>query len=150
MTGGSLQVKPTQSTNNSKREPYHKRDSIPREKEKEEHTPEVPKGDHYSPSSNDSFSFKRKKQRRNDSPQWDFRKTRTSTYEGEVNTREKVEEWLLRMSKYFQVHNYSSEMNAHISIYNLNGKETRWWRYLKHTKKDELQEIHWDTFRKIF
>ena len=54
------------------------------------------------------------------------------------------------MSKYFQVHNYSSEMKAHLSIYNLNGKATRWWRYLKHTKKDELREIRWDTFRKFF
>ena len=50
------------------------------------------------------------------------------------------------MSNYFQVHNYSSEMKNRISIYNLNGKETRWWRDLKHIKKDELQEIWWDTF----
>ena len=57
---------------------------------------------------------------------------------------------MLGMSKYFQVHNYSSEMKAHLSIYKLNGKEARWWRYLKHTKKDELREIPWDTFRKLF
>ena len=54
------------------------------------------------------------------------------------------------MSKYFQVHNYSSEMKAHLVIYKLNGKVARWWRDLKHTKKDELWEIHWDTFRKHF
>ena len=41
-------------------------------------------------------------------------------------------------------------MKAQLSIYNLNGKETRWWRDLKHTKKDELREICWDTFRKLF
>ena len=41
-------------------------------------------------------------------------------------------------------------MKAHLSIYNLNGKEARWWRDLKHTKKDELWEIRWDTFRKRF
>ena len=41
-------------------------------------------------------------------------------------------------------------MKACLSIYNLNGKETRWWRDLKHTKKDELREIRWDTFRKLF
>jgi len=33
-------------------------------------------------------------------------------------------------------------MKAHVSIYNLNGKEARLWRDLKHTKKDELEEIH--------
>ena len=54
------------------------------------------------------------------------------------------------MSKYFQVHNYSSEMNARLSIYNFNGKVARWWRDLEHTKKDELKEIRWDTFKKNF
>ena len=63
---------------------------------------------------------------------------------------EKAEEWLLDMSKYFQVHSYSSEMKAWLAIYNLNGKVARWWRDLKHTKKDELWEICWDTFQKNF
>ena len=63
---------------------------------------------------------------------------------------EKAEEWLLGMSKYFQVHNYFSVMQARLSIYNLNGKVERWWWDLKHTKKDELREISWEKFRKIF
>ena len=37
-----------------------------------------------------------------------------------------------------------------MSIYNLNGKAARWWRDLKHTKKDEVKEIRWSNFRKIF
>ena len=41
-------------------------------------------------------------------------------------------------------------MKAHLAIYNLNGKATRWWRDLKHTNKDELREIRWIKFRKIF
>ena len=89
MTGGSPQGKPTQSTNSSKREPYHKWASIPREEGKEERTPEAPKGDHHSPSIEDSLSPHRKKQRSNDSIQGEFRKIRAPTYEGEVNTREK-------------------------------------------------------------
>ena len=76
----------------------------------------------------------------------EFRKIRASNYEGEVNTGEKAEEWLLRMRKYFQVHNYSSEMKACLAIYNLNGKEAGWWRDLKHTKKDDLREIRWGNF----
>ena len=55
------QGKPTQSTNSSKREPYHKQTSIPREGEKEERTPEAPKRDLHSPSSDDSLSPQRKK-----------------------------------------------------------------------------------------
>ena len=41
-------------------------------------------------------------------------------------------------------------MKARLSIYNLNGKATRWWRDLKHTKKYGLREIRWSNFRKIF
>ena len=58
-----------------------------------------------------------------------------------MNTGEKDEEWILVMSKYFRVHNYSSEMKSHLAIYNLNGKASRWWRDLKHAKKDALREI---------
>ena len=54
------------------------------------------------------------------------------------------------MSKYFQVHNYSSVMQARLAIYNLNGKATRWWRDLKHIKKYELREISWEKFQNIF
>ena len=41
-------------------------------------------------------------------------------------------------------------MKSHLAIYNLNGKEARWWRDLNHTKKDELREIQWSKFHKIF
>ena len=122
MTRGIPQVNPNQSTNISKIEPYHKQASSAREEEKQEHTLETPKGDHHSPSSDDSLSPCRKKQRSNDNLQGEFRKIRAPAYEGEVNIGEKDEEWLLGMSKYFQVHNYSSEMKARLSIYNLNGK----------------------------
>ena len=54
------------------------------------------------------------------------------------------------MSKYFQVHNYSSVMQARLAIYNLNGKAARWWWDLKYTKKDELREIRWEKFWNIF
>ena len=54
------------------------------------------------------------------------------------------------MSEYFQVHNYSSVMQARLAIYNLNGKATSWWQYLKHTKKEELWEINWENFQNIF
>ena len=59
---------------------------------------------------------------------------------------EKDKEWFLGMSKYFQVHNYSSVMQAKIAIYNLNGKAEWWWWDLKHTKKYELQEISSEKF----
>ena len=101
MMGGSPQGKPTESTNISKREPYHKQANIPREEEKEERTTEAPEGDHHSPSNDDSLSPCKKRQRNDDNLQGEFRKIRASTYEGEVNTGDKSEEWLLGMIKYF-------------------------------------------------
>ena len=79
-----------------------------------------------------------------------FRKIRVPTYEGEMNTGKKFEEWFSGMNKYFRVHKYSSEMKARLSIYNLNGKAARWWRDLKHTKKEEVREICWKKFHNIF
>ena len=58
-----------------------------------------------------------------------------------MTTVEKDEEWILGMSKYFRVHNYSSEIKSHLAIYNLNDKATRWWRDLQHTEKYDLREI---------
>ena len=57
--GGIPQGKPTHSTNRSKREPYYKWASSPREEEKE-CTPEATKEYHHSPSSGDSLSPQRK------------------------------------------------------------------------------------------
>ena len=70
-----------------------------------------------------------------------------------MNTGEKDEEGLLGMRKYFRIHKeniYSREMKSHLAIYNLNGKAARWWRDLKHTKKDEVKEIRCINFRRIF
>ena len=41
-------------------------------------------------------------------------------------------------------------MKDRLAMYNLNGKVARWWRDLKHTKKDEVREIRWSNFHKIF
>ena len=68
------------------------------------------------------ISHCRKKQRNDDNLQGEFRKIKSLTYEGEMNTGEKAEEWILGMSKYFRVHKYFSEMKARLAIYNLNGK----------------------------
>ena len=72
MTGGSLQGKTTHSTNRFKKEPYHKQARNPREKVKQEHTPEPPEGDYHSPSSDNSISPWRKKQRNDDNLQGEF------------------------------------------------------------------------------
>ena len=91
MMVGSPQGKLTHSTNRFKKEPYHKQASIPIEEGKEEHTPEPDlEGDYHNPSSDESLSPCRKKQRSDDNLQGEFKKISAPTYEGEVNTGEKV------------------------------------------------------------
>ena len=101
MAGGSLQGNPTHSTNKFKKYFYDDRASITKEEGKEEHTPEPPEKYYHSLSSDNSLSPCRKKQGNDDNLQGEFRKIRAPTYEGEMNTEEKYEEWLLDLSKYF-------------------------------------------------
>ena len=93
MTRGIPHGQPTHSTNKSKKYFYHKRASNP----KEEHTLEPLERDYHSISSDNSLSPCRKTQINDDNLQGEFRKIRAPTYEGEMNTEEKAEEWLLCM-----------------------------------------------------
>ena len=103
MIGGILQAQTTHSKNRFKKEFYHKWANSPREEGKEEHTPKNPEGDYHSISSNDSLSPCRKKLRNDDNIQGEFQKIKAPTYEGEMNSRKKAEEWILGMRKHFQV-----------------------------------------------
>ena len=117
---------PTHSNNKSKKHFYRKQAINPNKEGIEEHTHQPPERDYHSLSSDNSLSPCRKKQRNDDNLQREFKNIRDPTYEREMNTRERVEEWFLGMRKYFQVHSYSSEMKSHLEIYNLNGKASRW------------------------
>ena len=80
MTGGSPQGKTTHSTNRFKKEFYHKQDSSPREEGKEEHIHEPLERDCHSPSSDDSLSPCRKKQRNDDNLEGESKKIKAPTY----------------------------------------------------------------------
>ena len=41
-------------------------------------------------------------------------------------------------------------MKSRLRIYNLNGKGTKCSRDLKHSKRDEVKDITWSNFSKIF
>jgi hypothetical protein len=59
------------------------------------------------------------------------RKLKPPPFDGEHRKGEDVEAWLLGMRKYFQLHDYSSNLEARISIYHLQGKASIWWDQLK-------------------
>ena len=89
MMGGNPHGQPTHSTNISK-EGYHRKwANIPKEEEKEEHTPKLPQRHYHSLSSDNSFSPCRKIKKNNDNLQVEFQNIKYPTYEGEMNTGEK-------------------------------------------------------------
>ena len=64
-------------------------------------------------------------------PTREFKKMKSPTFNGEMKYREEVGAWLLVMSKYFQVYDYSNNMEARIAIYNMNNKASIRWQDLK-------------------
>ena len=60
---------------------------------------------------------------------------------------EDVEAWMLGMRKYLQLHNYSSNMESRISIYNLQCKSSMLWDQLVQVKNINEREFYGDTSR---
>ena len=75
------------------------------------------------------------KHKNDNSWEGEFQEIKSPTFEGDVDVGENDEEWILRMRKYFELHDYSSSMKDWLAVYNLNGKASKWWWYLKLSKK---------------
>jgi hypothetical protein len=56
-----------------------------------------------------------------------MKKIKPPIFYGEHKNDEDVETWILNMRKYFQLHNYSSQAEGRIFIYQLKGKTSMWW-----------------------
>jgi hypothetical protein len=57
-----------------------------------------------------------------DSFQGEMRKLKPPSFEGEREREDDVEAWLLGLRRYFQLHNYSSNLEARIATYHLHKK----------------------------
>jgi hypothetical protein len=84
-----------------------------------------------------------RKRKQVDHLECEFKKTKPSTFDGEYNTGEEFEAWLLYIKKYFQIYNYSSNMKVRMAIYNLKGKVSIWWQDLKLAKGLKEKQIEW-------
>jgi hypothetical protein len=75
----------------------------------------------------------RNKRRRHelDSLQGEMRNINPPSFYGEREREDDVEAWLLGIKRYFQFHNYASNLEAKISTYHLHGKDAMWWDQLK-------------------
>jgi hypothetical protein len=58
-----------------------------------------------------------------DSLKGEMRKLNPPSFDGEKKREDDVEAWFLGLKRYFQFHNYSSNLEAMISTYHLHGKD---------------------------
>ena len=80
----------------------------------------------------------------------EFRKIKPPTFDGEMRRNEEVETWLLGMSKYFQIYDYSNNFKAKMATYNLNGKPSIWWNDLKLVSHISEKRLSWKQIEKMF
>ena len=79
-----------------------------------------------------------------------LRRTKLPTFDGEVKQGEDVEAWLLGLEKFFQLHQYTPNMEAQVAIYHLQGKASIQWDQLVKQKDIDEDIISWNKFRKHF
>ena len=104
-------------------------------------------------SSGDSISYSHKgnrKRHHRDCSRDEFKKAKPPTFDGEVKTRQEAEAWILGIKKYFQVQDYSENMKARVSIFNLNGRESIWWEHFKQVRRISERRLKWKRFQKYF
>lgn len=80
----------------------------------------------------------------------ELKKTKPPTLDGENKRGEDVESWLLGMRRYFQLYQYSPNLEARISIYHLKGKASIWWEELAQVKVINENKITWRQLKKYF
>jgi hypothetical protein len=80
----------------------------------------------------------------------EMNKIKPPTFDGEHKKDEDVKTWLLRMRKYFQLHNYSSHAEGRISIYQLKGKASMWWDQLVQVQHLREKNVTSKEFKRHF
>jgi hypothetical protein len=85
-----------------------------------------------------------------DSLQGELRKIKPPSFDGEREREDDVEAWLLGLISYFQLHKYSSNLEARISTYHSHGKATMLWDQLKQVEHINEGRITWKQFKTYF
>jgi hypothetical protein len=71
-----------------------------------------------------------------------------TTFDGRVKYGQEAQSWLLGIQKYFEIHEYSRNMNAIVLIFNLKGRAFIWWDLLRQMKKISERKITWKKFKR--
>jgi hypothetical protein len=114
---------------------------------------------HHSPNhsfrktrSSSSPSPIRKNNRRTgvDELQGEMNNIKSHTFDSEHKKDEYAETWLLGMRKYFQLHNYSVQVEGRISIYQLKGKASMWWDQFVQVQHIDENKVTQREFNRYF
>ena len=70
-------------------------------------------------------------------------KLKPTSFDRERDREDNAKAWFLGLKRYFQFHNYSSNLEAIISTYHLHGKTTMWWDQLKQVEDINENRITW-------
>ena len=98
------------------------------------------------------MSLARKQRRRHelDSLQGELRNIKPPSFDGEREREDDVKAWFLGLRRYFQLHNYSSNLESIIATYHLHGKDVVWWDQLKQVEHINENRITWKRFKMYF
>ena len=80
----------------------------------------------------------------------ELRRIKPPTFDGEVKQGEDAESWLLGLRNFFQLHQYTPNMEARVDMYHLQGKEYIWWDQLVKLKDIDEEKTSWRKFKKYF
>jgi hypothetical protein len=100
-------------------------------------------------SSHSQTRGKKRKHSKSHDPK-EFKKSKPPTFDGYIKKGEEYEVWLLSLKKYFRFHDYSENLKAQISIFNMNGKSSIWWEDLRDVKRVHEKDFSWKQFEKYF
>ena len=75
--------------------------------------------------------------------QGEIRNLKPPSFDGEREREDDFEACFLGLRRYFQLHNYSSNLEAKISTYHLHGKVAMWWDQLKQLEHINENKTIW-------
>ena len=90
-----------------------------------------------------------KNKRGSEQLQGELRNLNLPMFDDEKNAKES-KMWLLDIRRYLPLHGYTYNLEAMISIYNIQGKASTWWQYLKQVKQINYKKISCDEFSNYF
>jgi hypothetical protein len=85
-----------------------------------------------------------------DELQGEMNKIKPPTFDSEHQKDEYAETWLMGMRKYFQMHNYSMQVEGRIGFYQLKGKASMWWDHFVQVQHIDEKKVTWRDFKRYF